>query len=117
MNRLRFLCYYLPLLLIISYNIIICIVVMRAVRDSSQEAIVNFRLRLYVLVFVFVRFWSIVDRMQNILGDEPSFFLALLHSMFSPMQGIINALLYGCNYQLVRQCRYVSICKLVLLIF
>mmetsp|Transcript_11269 Transcript_11269/g.14701 ORF Transcript_11269/g.14701 Transcript_11269/m.14701 type:complete len:307 (+) Transcript_11269:150-1070(+) len=103
---LRFLCYYLPLLLVMTYNIIICLIIMRAVRDSSQEAMVNFRLRLYVLVFVFVRIWSILDRMQNVLGDSPVFPLALLHSIFSPMQGIANALVYGCNYQVVQQYRY-----------
>mmetsp|Transcript_14604 Transcript_14604/g.17003 ORF Transcript_14604/g.17003 Transcript_14604/m.17003 type:complete len:309 (-) Transcript_14604:895-1821(-) len=103
---LRFFCYYLPLVIVMTFNIVVCLIVMRAVRDSSQEAMVNFRLRLYVFVFIFVRMWSIFDRLQNAFNDTPVFSLALLHSIFSPMQGIANALVYGCNYQVVQQYRY-----------
>lgn len=103
---LRFLFYYLPLVLILAYVSYTLIVVMRGARETSNEIVIMRRLSMYILVFVFIRIWSILDRLQNVFYDSPSFTLTILHSFFSPLQGFANALVYGCNTVLVRECKW-----------
>mmetsp|Transcript_21156 Transcript_21156/g.60180 ORF Transcript_21156/g.60180 Transcript_21156/m.60180 type:complete len:329 (-) Transcript_21156:31-1017(-) len=102
-QALRFTFYYLPLVLVFIYTSVSYACVARSVQNRTQQAVVNMRLRLYVLVFVFVRIWSVIHRTQNYLSGEPAYALALLHSLFSPLQGFANALVYGCNKQVVAQ--------------
>ena len=65
---------------------------------------INRRIRLYIAVFFLVRMWSVINRLQNWANPEaPSFALYLLHSIFSPLQGFCNSLVYGCNTRLRRQ--------------
>jgi len=100
---LRFFCYYLPLVSVFVYTITCYIAVSRAVRlrGDTAQGMINTRVRLYVLVFVIVRVWSVVHRLHNYLGLESPFILGLCHGLFSPLQGFANALVYGCNKNII----------------
>jgi len=51
--------------------------------------------------------WGLADRIQNAVDpDEPSFFLSFMHSLFTPAQGILDALAYGLTNTVIRRgCR------------
>jgi len=86
------------------------IVVARSIRGDLKEQAIGRRLRLYMFVFILVRLWSFLNRLQNWMNpDNPRFELYLLHSIFSPLQGLFNVLAYGFN-QKVRQHYYLLCC-------
>jgi len=97
---LRWLMYYLPLLLIFIYVCILCYLTYKlisniGVPDDIRKKIRN-RLMMYSLIFVFIRFWSLLDTIiSSINGHDRVFFFTILHSLFSPWQGFANAYVYG----------------------
>jgi len=109
-QAVRFFCYYLPLIVVFVYTAVTYGMVSFSLRGGAAErTTVTNRLRLYVLVFLFVRIWSVLHRAQNFVSkDDPLFALALLHAIFSPLQGFANALVYGLNRNILRE--YGSIC-------
>eukprot|EP01006_Ploeotia_vitrea_P040811 TRINITY_DN66462_c7_g1_i1.p1 TRINITY_DN66462_c7_g1~~TRINITY_DN66462_c7_g1_i1.p1 ORF type:complete len:285 (-),score=121.11 TRINITY_DN66462_c7_g1_i1:715-1569(-) len=100
---LRFLTFYLPLLAIVCFNAVVYVVVSRSLRGDLKRGAVKRRLNHYLFVFLLVRLWSVVNRFQNFLDPNgPIFFLYFMHTLFSPLQGFCNAVVYGLNMQ-VRQ--------------
>jgi hypothetical protein len=98
----RVLCYYVPLMLIMIVNGVIYVLIGRAVSDTLEASTINRRLRLYILVFVFIRLWSVINRFQNWVNPtEPVYALYLLHSLFSPLQGFLNSIVYGFNKKVI----------------
>ena len=107
----RMLLYYVPLLCIMLYNITMYGMIRRRLgqlaqgADSIKQAL-NRRLTMYILVFIFIRIWAVINRFQNLVNpDSPVFVLYLLHSIFSPLQGFCNAFVYGFNKALVDEYR------------
>lgn len=100
-NLLRILTFYAPLIIIFLFDLAIYIIVGRysgiSISDEKQAAI-NKKMRLYLLVFFFVRIWSLMNRFQNIVSpNNPVFALYFMHALFSPLQGFFNSLVYGLN--------------------
>jgi len=50
-----------------------------------------------------------MDRLNDFVSGSPSLPLAILHSIFSPLQGFCNALVYGMNRQVLMEWRYSSV--------
>lgn len=118
---LRIVAYYIPLGTVLLVNMVLYAIIIRSMRETTLTAAVNFRLRLYLLVravhcvgwirsgvcahktlrprfqvFVGLRVWSIVNRLQTEIDpNNPVFFLFLLHSLAAPLQGFGNAAVYG----------------------
>lgn len=98
----RFFYYYFPLAFVLVMNVILVILIQRYFRysttvSSAQYLLVTSRVKMYLGIFAFVRIWSILDRVADVFSPEPIFALALLHALFSPMQGFANAIVYGLN--------------------
>eukprot|EP00753_Platysulcus_tardus_P005965 PLAT13825.1.p1 GENE.PLAT13825.1~~PLAT13825.1.p1 ORF type:complete len:319 (+),score=61.94 PLAT13825.1:46-957(+) len=101
-QALRWLFFYVPLWVIMAA---IAVVYTRVIGKFGEKSTskkdsraVTSRLRLYVLVFLFLRLWSTANRIQNAVApNSPVFFLLAMHSLFSPLQGFLNALVYGLN--------------------
>lgn len=54
------------------------------------------RFQAFLCVYGLIHCFRILNRLQELAQpDSPSFVLALLHSIFGPMQGLGNALVYG----------------------
>jgi len=54
----------------------------------------NFRFTSYLLVFLFVNIWGAINRIQN-LFEEPVFVLMILQSIFTPLAGLLNAIVFA----------------------
>jgi hypothetical protein len=100
----RIMFYFVPLISVMFYDMWMYVRIGQKVAQSPVEDIVNKRLRRYIGVFLFLNTFSVVNRLQNMMGPEtPSFLLYLLQSFFSPMQGFANALVYGWNRRVVAE--------------
>jgi hypothetical protein len=99
----RWLCYYIPLILVMAFNVSSYCHVNRAIKDlnmQNQSAIIH-RMILYIGAFLFIRSWSVLNRFVELIdGNVGIFPLMFLHSFFSPVQGVANALVYGFNKKL-----------------
>ena len=72
----------------------------KAARMESNR--IKFRLHLYIVVFVLVNFFSILNRIHGLVEiDNPNFTLHLLQALVSPLQGFANAVIYGLNKAVV----------------
>ena len=59
------------------------------------------RMILYIGAFLFLRSWSVLNRfVEAVDGNVGVFPLMFLHSLFSHIQGLANALVYGFNKKL-----------------
>ena len=114
-SGLRFLLFYFPLFSTLAYTIYVYatlrkrILSMRAEinADNAQgragdlpasdilNALTN-RFRNYVIIFVIVWAFAFLNRMHGVLfPDTPSIFLYDMSSLFTPLAGLGNALVYG----------------------
>jgi len=94
------LAFYLPLLLAFTFNI----VTYTAVLLHSRERRVSRITSLYLLGFAVVWLPSLVCRLQAAFADDhkPVFVLALLEAVCMPLQGALNALVYGWSLPSIR---------------
>jgi hypothetical protein len=104
----QLLCYYLWLIVVFVFNSVIFVLVVLHMRHDAKAAAtqnaVTRRLLTYLLVFFFVRCWSVFDRLNDAASPgNPSYALAVLHSIFSPLQGFCNALVYGLTRSVVEE--------------
>ena len=108
----RWLCYYIPLILIMVFNLSSYWHVTTAIKklgSVNTKAISN-RMSLYVGAFIFIRSWSVLNRfVELVAGNVGAVYpLMFLHSLFSPTQGVANALVYGFNKKL--KGHYMRVC-------
>ncbi|KAJ8030437.1 G-protein coupled receptor 1 [Holothuria leucospilota] len=105
--------WYIPLFLLIGVMFIMYIVIVYKVnhqsglwqgtynpdqerqRDMLKEYVRP--LKVYPLIYLVLSIFPLINRLQNAFSksDEPVFVLSLLHAASSPLQGLINALVYG----------------------
>ncbi|KAI0217313.1 hypothetical protein LSAT2_030832 [Lamellibrachia satsuma] len=52
-------------------------------------------LRAYPFVYLVVSLFPLINRIQNAVSDESVFFLVLMHVLCSPLQGALNAIVFG----------------------
>ena len=55
------------------------------------------RLLWYLLSFLIVAIWGILHRTYQVLAQDhhPNYYLSVVESFFSPLQGFLNAIVYG----------------------
>ena len=96
----RWLCYYVILIMIMIFNVATYYItsgVLKQQGGAHQKALTQ-RMMMYVGVFLFIRFWSVLNRfVELIVGNHGVYPLMFLHSLFSPLQGFANAIVYGFN--------------------
>lgn len=110
-NDLRIGTFYAPLIAIFLALFIFYLLIGKSLKGMGDEkqAAINSRLRQYLLVFFFVRVWSLANRFQNFLQpDHPIYFLYLMHSSMSTLQGFANAVVYGLNVRV--RAHYSNMC-------
>jgi hypothetical protein len=99
----RWFCYYIPLVIVMIFNVSSYWSVNKAIKESkmAQHKAFMGRMILYIGAFLFIRFWSVLNRFVELVdGNVGVFPLMFLHSLFSPAQGVANALVYGFNKKL-----------------
>ena len=99
----RWLCYYVPLLVVMVFNVASYVQVNKAIKaaNMNQQKAFMGRMVLYIGAFLFIRCWSLLNRFVELVdGNVGVFPLMFLHSLFSPAQGVANALVYGFNKKL-----------------
>ena len=102
----RLFCYYGPLILMIIVMACIYIKIGNNLKTFEMHETTNAiirRLKLYLVVFLITRIPSITNRVVEMVSKESTFVLMLLHAIFSPLQGFLNALIYGMNKKITRQ--------------
>ena len=106
----QFLMFYLPAVLIFSYNVSIYVFLARQVHGTELGANIRKRVLLYLLVFSVCAVWGLVHRIYQLfsVGHQPLLILTYLESFFGPLQGFLNALVYGVSARVV--VRYKRLC-------
>eukprot|EP01112_Ceratiomyxa_fruticulosa_P020579 TRINITY_DN7051_c0_g1_i1.p1 TRINITY_DN7051_c0_g1~~TRINITY_DN7051_c0_g1_i1.p1 ORF type:complete len:307 (-),score=9.09 TRINITY_DN7051_c0_g1_i1:150-1070(-) len=74
----------------------------RNVRQKKLQWKIKKRLTLYLLVFALCWIWDVVNQILRGFNIEPPYILVLLQSIFSPMQGFLNFLVYGMNSRMFK---------------
>ena len=99
-SREYLLCFYLPLLIAFTFNLI----TYTAVLSHSRERRVSRITSLYLLGFAIVWLPSLLCRLQVVLSPshDPSYWLAALEALLMPLQGALNALVYGWSLPSIR---------------
>eukprot|EP01094_Clydonella_sp_ATCC50884_P014655 TRINITY_DN2512_c0_g2_i1.p1 TRINITY_DN2512_c0_g2~~TRINITY_DN2512_c0_g2_i1.p1 ORF type:complete len:357 (+),score=109.86 TRINITY_DN2512_c0_g2_i1:150-1073(+) len=115
----RFLCFYFPLYIFIVWIIFAYFAISfkiwytfrgTAAAKKSKDFKIIRRLALYPIAFVIIWIFPIINRAQNWIDPQnPIFILYLLHAIFAPLQGFVNAVIYGLDKALMRQ--YINCCK------
>lgn len=107
---IRFLCFYIILMIAWLYNTYILKSVSDAVSSRvttkeggsgkskglfNAEAGIQMKLKQYISVFVLAWFFGLFNRFVEAVAGEPVFTTTLLHAFFVPLQGFMNACCYG----------------------
>ena len=70
--------------------------------SQSMEKKIRMRLLLYLVVFFVCSIWGLVNRilqMTNTSTHQPPEQMEAMEAFFSPLQGFLNAIVYGLNVQ------------------
>lgn len=105
---LRWLLYYGPLVLVFVFVCVACYATYKNVSAIGVPADIRKRIRdrlmMYSLIFLFVRFWSLLDMIvATANGSDKVYAMVIIHSIFSPWQGFANAYVYGFRNSEVRK--------------
>jgi len=98
-QELRFAVYYVPLVILWIFNVSIYIMLSRERYSSLSYGYIikegKRKLRLYILVFVIMKFPALVNRLCNLFwSDQELFFLFLLQAIFDSLFGFFESLVY-----------------------
>lgn len=67
-------------------------------------------LRLYPIIYLVCSIFGLINRIQNAANPgNPVFGLAILHAIFAPLQGVLNAVAYGLDKETMKRCNMPSI--------
>lgn len=112
----RLLFFYLPMVAAMVYTLTIYLLVHRRLAALRQAVLkpsadagasgaaapadtmgaeVTLRARNYLLVYLVINLFRASNRLQNLFSPQPVYVLYALHSIFEPLQGVGNALIYG----------------------
>jgi len=76
----------------------------RSTRQKKLQWKIKKRLTLYLLVFLVCWIWDVVNKILEAIGITPPFWLSILQSTFSPLQGFLNFLVYGLSSRMFKGC-------------
>ena len=107
-HAIRMVIYFCPMVLIMlaaSFNFLQSSLNVRPGRGKKGRMETNrikFRLHMYILVYVILNFFPLLNRIYNAVEpNRPDFTLYLLQSIIAPLQGFGNAVIYGLNKAVV----------------
>ena len=95
---LRFLQFYVPLWIVIGYNVYHMATLVSHLRELTQNADTQFfwRLALYPVILIVCWTPGTVNRIHNSLNPlRPNFGLYVAHAVMGSSQGLLNCLVYG----------------------
>ena len=98
---MRFIQFYVPLWIAISFNIYAYVKVVSFIKkyiSTTLEIRFIHRLKYYPIVLVLCWTFATINRVYNIFGKEVTV-LTFLHVTFGGIQGLLNAIVYGANDQ------------------
>ena len=93
----QFIFFYVPQVLVFAMNACIYSILISKVKGSVLGEKMRKRLLWYLLSFLIVAIWGILHRTYQVLVPDhhPNFYLSIIESFFSPLQGFLNAIVYG----------------------
>jgi len=99
-SRPYLLAFHGPLLVALAFVLLICCAVVR----NSRERRVSRTTSLYLLAFVIVWLPTLASRLQvhASKSSTPAFWLAIMEAACSPLQGALNAAVYGWSLPSIR---------------
>jgi len=96
-QSLRFSLYYVPLVILWIFNVSIYVLLSRERYSSLSYGYIikegKRKLRLYILVFVIMKFPALLNRLCNLVWSD-QFFLFLLQAIFDSLFGFFESLVY-----------------------
>jgi len=103
--HLQYALFYGPLLIIFIFNLAIYAFLGRKVGELMQTRMkirIQKRLLLYLFVFQVTSVWGLANRIYQAFNKNHKYdyFLLCMDSAFGPLQGFLNALVYGLNQKL-----------------
>eukprot|EP00743_Colponemidia_sp_Colp-15_P007850 GILK01008503.1.p1 GENE.GILK01008503.1~~GILK01008503.1.p1 ORF type:complete len:338 (-),score=32.26 GILK01008503.1:371-1384(-) len=100
--------FYIPVVFMFCYNLAIYVMLTRRVGRfmSFMNPRIRKRISLYLLVFLACTVWGLLNRLIGalVLQNQNIRFLDILDAFFCPLQGFLNALVYGMNRRLRTAC-------------
>ena len=104
--------YHIPLLLVMimsSINFLVSSISVKAGRDrktTGETVRIKIRLTMYIVVFVLFHFFEITKKIHMLADSQnPSYGLYFLARLFTPLNGLGNAVAYGLNRAVVNTYR------------
>jgi hypothetical protein len=94
----KFLFFYLFVLGAWGHNLWIIIKTNSACKDDSKnstELIIRQKMQEHLAIFVFAWFFGFLNFVAEAIAKEPVFGTGVLQAMFVPLQGFVNAVVYG----------------------
>ncbi len=80
------------------------------VHDHRMGPLIRKRLQMYLAVFACCSIWGLVHRVYQVFSyrHEPLYVLNILEAAFGPLQGFLNAMVYGVTHKMIE--RYKGLC-------
>jgi len=110
----RFFPFYIPFAIVALSIVILYTLMIRKVRNVYQGAgwgidkRLFLRLGLYPAIFVITWVWGFVHRIEDASSNQTAYFIAVMHAVFTPLQGLLDAMLYGLTNTVIRDgCRHI----------
>lgn len=107
-GALRFTCFYMFVVMAWIYNLFVFLRVSYAIRHRTKKAkrsetsaivvaqnAVRRKMIQYLLIFFVIWFFGLLNRSIQDLSGSDVFWAIVLHVLFVPMQGFLNAIVYG----------------------
>lgn len=68
---------------------------------ATSEKTIQLKLKFYIGIFVFTWFFGLLNRFVSYLYNRPVFITAILESLFVPLQGYLNSIVYSSYFNKV----------------
>lgn len=106
----QFALFYVPAVVVFCYNVMIYIKLAGIVHGTELGANIRKRVLLYLLVFLLCSVWGLVHRLYQAFtpGHQPLKWLSYAEAAIGPLQGFLNAIVYGVSAKVIA--RYKRLC-------
>jgi hypothetical protein len=106
----QFALFYVPAVVVFCYNVMIYIKLAGIVHGTELGSNIRKRVLLYLLVFLLCSVWGLAHRLYQAFtpGHQPLKWLSYAEAAIGPLQGFLNAIVYGISAKVVA--RYKRLC-------
>jgi len=94
---LRFAFWYIPVWIAIAISCVSLYIIHNAVKEIMEASTMKTFLRkvmTFTVAFLIVNIPGTVHRLYNLITDDDTYVLSLIHAFFAPIQGFVNFLVY-----------------------